>query len=86
MVRRQAVGIEVDLVAIREAQVPGLVTGLEREQQQAAVQEGPVEFPNTRGKRAGGVWMIEYQATMPSRVPSANSSASIDPSLNCRLG
>jgi hypothetical protein len=41
---------------------------------------------NTSGNRAGGVWMIEYQASAPASDSSASSSASSEPTSNFSPG
>jgi hypothetical protein len=63
-----------------------LVAGLEGEQQVAARAQHRWNSANAAGNRSGGVWMMEYQAVMPPRTPSARSRAVIEPSSNRRPG
>ena len=81
-IRRPAVCVERNGVAVGVLEMHAVVADLEREQQVAAGPERTVKLGEYSGRCSGGVWMMEYQARIPPRAPSARFRAVIVPTSN----
>lgn len=85
-VGRQPMEVEGCFVAVSLLLAPPFVTGAEAEKEMTAGAQDPMELLEDRRSTSGGVWMMEYQATMPPSSPSDDSKAVIAPTSKRRSG